>query len=437
MAPRVVLIEDDPVMGQSVMDWLAVEGYRASWFRTGADALDGLDRARPDAIICDIRLPDSTGEALQRQLAERGRGAPIIFVTGFGDIGQAVRLMRAGAADYVTKPFDIEELLGRIEGLIARRAGPVDGFTLGRAPEVVAVERVLRRIASIGSTVLVTGPSGSGKEVAARLLHSEGDRARRPFVAVNCAAIPSELLESELFGHERGAFTGATHRHEGLAERAGDGILFLDEVAELTTPLQAKLLRLTQERCFRRVGGDRDLPFRARLIAATNVDLPGRVRDGRFREDLLHRLGVIAVALPPLSRRVDDILPLARRFLAEYAAAFGRNPRGFSSLAEQDLTSHDYPGNIRELRNRIERAVALADGDVISSSDLFPERGATTAERALPPSLAEARDAAERRAITAALAATSGDVASAAERLGISRSTLFEKIRRLGVRGAE
>jgi DNA-binding NtrC family response regulator len=377
-APHVALIEDDPVMGQSVVDWLAVEGYRTTWFRTGREAVRALSHEPPDAMICDIRLPDMSGEEVHRALALPCGQAPMLFVTGHGDIAQAVRLMQAGAADYLTKPFDIEALLRRLEALLAPRWQRSEGFVLGEAPAILAVERVLRRVAPIESTVLLTGPSGSGKEVAARLLHAEGPRARLPFVATNCAALPGDLLESQIFGHERGSFTGAAARHEGLAEQVGGGTLFLDEVAELPAPLQAKLLRLLQERAFRRVGGDRDLPFRARVVAATNANLDARVADGRFREDLFFRLAVIRVAMPPLRDRREDVLPLGRRFLGEFAAGFARSLRGFTTLAEEALSAHDFPGNVRELRNRVERAAALAEGELVTAADLFPERTSRT-----------------------------------------------------------
>lgn len=432
-APFVALVEDDPVMGQSIVDWLGVEGYQVRWFRSGAEAVRGLARSVPDLLLCDIRLPDMTGEAVH---TATGGGLPTIFITGHGDVAQAVRLMRAGAADYITKPFDIEVLLQRIEQLLAPRWAATDGFALGDAPAIRQVERMLRRVAMIDSTVLLTGPSGSGKEVAARFLHDEGAQAAAPFVALNCAAIPSELLESEIFGHERGAFTGAAQRHEGVAERAGAGTLFLAEVAELPPAFQAKLLRLLQERSFRRVGGERDLPLRARVLAATNADLMARMREGRFREDLFFRLSVISIAMPPLCERAADVLPLARRFLGEFGQRFGRTPRGFSTLAEEALAGHDFPGNIRELRNRVERAVALAEADWIGPGDLFPERIPERARAGSAPSasLSEARDGAERRAIQEALAATGGDVAQAALRLGVSRSTLFDKVKRLHIR---
>lgn len=421
-------------MGQSMVDWFEVEGYRTVWLRSGRDALATLAGIGADIVVCDIRLPDMTGEDIHASLAGVLVATPFLFITGHGDIAQAVRLMKAGAADYVTKPFEIDDVLARIEALLGTRWRLTDGFVLGRAPAIIAAERILRRVAPLESTVLLTGPSGSGKEVAARLLHGEGPRRARPFVAINCAAMPEHLVESALFGHERGAFTGATQRHSGFAEQAEDGTLFLDEVADLPSALQPKLLRLLQERVFQRVGGDRLLPFRSRIVAATNADPKARIVAGTFREDLFFRLAVIVVDLPPLKARIDDILPLARRFLGEFAEAFARSCQGFSGQAEAALLAHDFPGNIRELRNRVERAVALADGPWIGPADLFPERMVPMPAIDASGSLADVRDSAERGAIQAALAATQGDVTLAAERLEVSRSTLFDKIRKLRIR---
>jgi DNA-binding NtrC family response regulator len=435
--PLIALIEDDPVMGESLMEWFGVEGFRTHWFRTGRDAIRELGQIQPDAILCDIRLPDMTGEEIYRAIAPAIYGTPILFITGFGDIDQAVRLMKAGAADYMTKPFEIDALLARIEKLIAPRWVLTDGSELGRSPAIGIVERQLRRLAGIQSTVLLTGPSGAGKEVAARFLHTKGDRSHEPFMALNCAAIPPDLLESEFFGHEKGAFTGAAHRRIGYVEQAGNGILFLDEIAEMPPAMQAKLLRLLQERTFMRIGGDRQIASRARVVAATNADLFKCVKEGRFREDLYYRLAVIIVNVPPLHARGEDILILANRFLGEFMLSFGSGPKTFSSLAEDALLAHDYPGNIRELRNRIERAVALSDNELIHPGDLFPERTSRTSGGQPPVSLQHSRDSAERRAIQAALAATGGDVTLAAQRLDISRSTLFEKIRKLDIRSGE
>jgi DNA-binding NtrC family response regulator len=432
--PLVALVEDDQVMGQSVADWLAVGGYRVEWLRTGSEAVARIPVIAPDILICDIRLPDMNGEQVYSALAPSLVGVPILFVTGFGDVDQAVRLMKAGAADYVTKPFEIEPLLERVEALLAPRWQQTDGSVLGASTAIMRVERVLRRVADIDSTVLLTGPTGVGKEVAARFLHEIGPRSDRPFVAVNCAAVPGDLLESEMFGHERGAFTGAHARHHGYVERAHGGTLFLDEVSEITLSVQAKLLRLAQEHTFARVGGGEPLRSTARILAASNADLDDRVRRGLFRDDLYFRLSVITVAIPSLIERRDDILPLALRFVGEFAGRFGREVLGFTSAAQDSLLDHDFPGNVRELRNRIERGVALAEGPWIGVADIFPERISPPREGESLLTLAEARENAERGLIAKVLTETKGDVAAAASLLGVSRSTLFEKIRKLGVR---
>jgi DNA-binding NtrC family response regulator len=432
-AATIAVVEDDPIMGESLMQWLSADGYDPQWYRDGASILSALERTRPDAVICDVRLPDMSGERIHAEVAARHGGVPFLFMTAYGDVPQAVRLMKAGAADYQTKPFDIEQLLTRLRVLLAPKARSADAV-LGRSSAMRELEQTLRRAADVGSTVLIGGESGAGKEIAARFLHDVSPRASKPFLAVNCAAIPGELLESELFGHERGAFTGANKRHEGYLERAGDGTLFLDEIGEMPPPLQPKLLRLLQERRFTRVGGTAEMPFRGRIVAATNADLASRVLQGRFRDDLYYRLAVISVIVPPLRERIDDILPLAHLFLSRTASAFARSVDGFTSLAERALIEHEWPGNVRELANRIERAVALSRGGRVEPADIFPERAGVAGIEDRPPSLAEARELAERREIVAALSATGDDVTLAAQRLGVSRSTLFEKIKRLRIR---
>lgn len=433
--PILGIIEDDPVMGQSLVDWFTVEGYQTLWWRNGTDALAALATVRPDVLLCDVRLPDMTGEDILREAAGRLGRTPVVFITGYGEVPQAVRLMQSGAVDYLTKPFDIERLSRRVESLLQPRWLLTEGWALGQSPAIITIERLLRRVVNIESTVLLTGPSGSGKEVAARFLHASGMRAKQPFLALNCAAIPKDLLESELFGHEKGAFSGAIQKHEGCAERAAGGTLFLDEVAELPLALQAKLLRLVEERHFYRVGGERIIQLRARIVAATNADLARRTAEGLFRPDLYFRLAVIAVDLPALKDRPEDILPLARRMTGEFAETFGRAILGIAPQAEAELQSHAFAGNIRELRNRIERAVALSEGGWLTTADLFPERVKSAAEVTQPPlSLAGAREATERRMIEAALETACGDVEAAAVALDVSRSTLFAKIKKLGIR---
>ncbi len=434
---RVAVIEDDPVMGGSLIQRLDLEGYETLWWRSGAEALEGLRARRPDVLVCDIRLPDMNGEDVFREALPDLGAAPVLFVTAFAEIEQAVRLIRKGADEYITKPFDIEDFLARLEHLLDRRAPPGDSPpTLGISAPIREIEELLRRVADIESSVLLAGESGVGKEVAARFLHQISPRAEAPFMAVNCAAIPSELMESELFGHERGAFTGAHARHEGYAERAGRGVLFLDEVGDLPLALQGKLLRLLQERVFTRLGGEGTLPFAARLICSTNKDLDALVEAGRFRPDLYYRINVIPVVLPPLRDREDDILPLIRGYVARFAADFHRPVRGLSVTAEAAALAYDWPGNVRELRNRVERAVALAETPRLGAQDLFPDAG-HGAESSEMPTLNEVRDLAERRHIRQALKRTGGQIAVAAELLGISRTTLWEKMRKLGLNAEE
>ena len=426
----VALVEDDPIMGESLVQRLALEGTIVRWWKNGREALAEIERERPEAVVCDIRLPDMTGDAIFRAVAGRDSAPPFLFITGFGDIDEAVRLMRAGAADYLTKPFDMPVLLDRLSGLLPPTAEA--GAVLGVSEPMRQIERTLCRVARVRATVLLTGETGVGKEVCARFLH-EASGARGPFMAVNCAAIPADLLEAELFGHERGAFTGAHQRHLGYAERAGEGTLFLDEIGDLAPPLQAKLLRLLEDRQFYRVGGEKPVAFGARIVAATNRELAGKVSAGTFREDLFYRINVVSITVPPLRQRPEDIGWLTARFFDEFSAQSGSDLAGVSALAEDALIAHAWPGNARELRNRVERAVALGLGPWLMPGDFFSEAPPTASDGASLPSLEEARMAAERRHILRALDQTGGEVGQAARLLGISRTTLWEKMRRLGI----
>jgi len=437
LSERVIgLVEDDQIMGESIVQRLSLEGVTVKWWQRGRDAAREMPSNKLDAIVCDIRLPDVSGEDLFREAARYSGAPPFVFITGYSDIDQAVRLMRAGAADYFTKPFEIDDFLVRLGELMGPRQAS-GGHVLGLAPKIKELEHLLTRIAKLNSTVLITGETGSGKEVAARFLHGMSGSGDRPFMAVNCAAIPGELLESELLGHEKGAFTGASQRHLGYAERAGEGILFLDEIGELRPELQAKLLRLIEDRSFYRIGGERPVPFKGRLVAATNADLPRLVEAGRFREDLYYRINVVSVRTPPLRERPQDIPWLMERFFAESASRLDTSLKGISSLAEEAALSYDWPGNIRELRNRMERAVVLGMGQWVMPGDLFPERSDEPVMALQMGSLEDIRQSAEKRHILRALAATGGEVGAASKILGIGRTTLWEKMRRLGLRDAE
>ncbi len=431
-AKRVELVEDDPVMGESLVQRLKLEGFDVSWTRTGRQAIERLECVTADAVVCDLRLPDMSGEEVFRTSCGANQ-APFLFITAYGEIDQAVRLMRMGAADYVTKPFELPEFLDRLNNLVQPRLEEQGADLLGPSEKIRKLEALLRRIGQLSSSVLLTGETGSGKEVCARFLHMVSPQAHRPFLAVNCSAIPQELMESELFGHERGAFTSANARHHGFAERAGEGVLFLDEIGAMPVTLQAKLLRLVEDREFFRLGGEKRVRFGARLICATNEDLGRAIADGRFREDLYYRINVVSVRVPPLRERPEDVTWLLERFIAEFSELHGREPLGLSALAEEAALVHDWPGNVRELRNRVERAVALCLGERIGPADLFPGELGATPSTAGFTSLAAVREAAERRQILRALEETGGQLGQAAALLGISRTTLWEKMHRYGL----
>ncbi|TIL95963.1 MAG: sigma-54-dependent Fis family transcriptional regulator [Mesorhizobium sp.] len=433
---RIGLVEDDPVMGGSIVQRLELEGWRVTWWQSGRDAISGIEGLRNslDLVICDVRLPDISGEVVFSELANLPNSPPFIFVTGHGEIDQAVRLMRSGAVDFMTKPFAMDEFLRRIDA--GRRTTHSElrlkGYFLGESLAIQHAEDLLRRYAGHELPVLITGETGCGKEVAARLLHEVSPRRLEPFIAVNCAAIPAELLESEIFGHEKGAFTGAQQRHLGYAERAGKGTLFLDEIGDMPTPLQAKLLRLIEDDSFNRVGGETPCTFRARVVSATHQDLAQRDGPSSFRENLYFRLAVLPVTIPPLRERHEDITWLLDKFLENAVTRSDARIRGFSALAEEAALAYSWPGNVRELRNRVERAVALSTSEWIMPGDLFPERTTKPGNAAFAP-LADVRDAAERRQIERALDETGGQIAKAAGLLAISRTTLWEKMTRLGV----
>ncbi|MBK6867960.1 MAG: sigma-54-dependent Fis family transcriptional regulator [Burkholderiales bacterium] len=431
----VLLIEDDRVLGGAVAQRLRLEGLRVRWVETCAQAMVALRQRRPAFVLADIRLPDGSGEELYRRALQYLGDTPIVFATAFADIAQAVRLVRAGAEDYLTKPYDMDELVARIRALARppeEEAAAAKPF--GLSPDTAALARDLQRLAASDLPVLLRGETGVGKEVAARFMHAHSARAGAPFVAVNCGAIAHELMESQFFGHERGAFTGAVAVHAGYFEEAGEGTLFLDEIGELDTRLQIALLRVLQDGGYRRLGSQREQRFGGRIIAATNADLAVRMAQRAFRDDLYYRLAVVELELPPLRRRLAEIMPLAAHFLHEAAARHHSPALQIDAAAEAVLLAHDWPGNVRELRNRIERATALADGDSLAVGDLFPERRLDTPE---PSTLADAREQAELAQIERALALSGGRVSEAAQRLGISRTTLWKRRRQAGSAGGD
>ncbi|WP_183663507.1 sigma-54-dependent transcriptional regulator [Phyllobacterium trifolii] len=432
---RIGLVEDDPIMGESIVQRLELEGWNVIWWKSGNEAIAAIE-TQPltlDLVICDIQLPDVSGEAVFQSLSKLSGTPPFMFITGYGEIDQAVRLMRYGAVDFMTKPFAMDDFLRRIStGCRPHHSSAADPTALGISSAMRNVASILSRYANNDLPVLITGETGVGKEVAARFLHDVSNRANEPFVAVNCAAIPAELMESELFGHEKGAFTGATQRHLGYAERAGNGILFLDEIGDMSVGLQAKLLRLIEQRTFTRVGGEATVQFNARIVSATHRTLNVKSPSNHFRDDLYFRISVLPVEIPPLRERLDDIIGLMDHFLDEATQRTDTDIRGFSSLAEDAAISHPWPGNVRELRNRVERAAALARGEWIMPADLFPEGSDAKASTGFTP-LSDVRDAAEKRQIERALGQTGGQISKAATLLAISRTTLWEKMARFGM----
>lgn len=431
------LIEDDPIMGESIVQRLKLEGWSVEWWRTGKDALASPKLALADIVVCDIRLPDMTGEEIYRHKLGSADTPPFVFITGYGEIDQAVRLMRMGASDYLLKPFVFEEFLLRLQQNARRDSytNGVDAPSFGVSPRTRAAESLLNRYAPNDLPVLITGETGVGKEVAARRLHKRSGFAAGAFMAVNCAAIPGELLESEIFGHERGAFTGADKQHLGYAERTQRGTLFLDEIGDMPLALQAKILRLVEDRCFFRVGGEQAIPFLGRIVAATHWDLLEESGRGAFREDLYYRLAVLPIHVDPLRDRPEDILQFMKQFLDEASERQNRSFKGFSSLAEEFALDHPWRGNVRELRNRVERAVAVGQQDYILPQDMFPDRVKGYVLQSDFEPLSDIRDDAERRHIVRALSMTEGQIAEAARMLGVSRTTLWEKMNRLGIDG--
>ena len=383
--PRQILVVDDEAnIRKFLKKSLEREGYETRLAGTGEEAVKSLEEERPDLLVLDVWLPDANGMDLLTDIRRNDPDLPVIIITAFGEIKMAVEAMRAGAFDFVAKPFDFNTLNRSIENALkistmreelsvlktVWERGQYRGL-IGQSP---VMQDLFRKIEKIGTssttTVLITGETGSGKEVVARAIHQKSERKEASFVAVNCATLDDHLLESELFGHVRGAFTDAKTNKLGLFEVADGGTLFLDEIGEMELRLQAKLLRVLEDKTFRRVGGTRDISVDVRVIAATNISLEKVVSEGRFREDLFYRLSVIPLRVPPLRVRGQDVMILAEAFLKQYNHEFSRNIMGFTDEAKQTLMNYEWPGNVRELRNVIERMVLLNEGDVIDVASL-------------------------------------------------------------------
>lgn len=445
---KLLLVEDDPGL-QSQLKW-CFEGYEVLIAENRQKAINHLRRHEPPVVLLDLGLPPdpenaSEGMATLEEILNLAPNTKVIVVTGNDDRANAVAAIAKGAYDFYQKPVDAEVL-----GLIVDRAyrvhelehenrqlmhqvgaSPIAGV-IAASPQMHKVCRIVEKVAPTDATTLLLGESGTGKEVIANALHCLSNRVKQPFVAINCGAIPETLLESELFGYEKGAFTGAAKQTKGKIEYADTGTLFLDEVGDLPAPLQVKLLRFLQERVIERIGGRSEIAVDVRVICATNQNLKELVNDGGFREDLYYRISEITVNIPPLRERDGDAALLARVFLGRFAREYGRNLRGFSDDGLTAIESYSWPGNVRELENRIKRAVIMADGNRITAEDL--ELEGVNDEQAVPLNLKEVRENAERNAIIRAMSMFDGNVSQAAEMLGVSRPTLYALMNRFGLR---
>jgi DNA-binding NtrC family response regulator len=443
-SPRILLVDDDPGVREAMSAFLSRSGYDVSVAECGETALARAATTPCDVVVSDLKMPGMTGIELLEALRQQGHSIPFVLLTAYGTVQTAVAAMKCGAADFLLKPFLPAQLERILRSCLASSSGS-DRSGNGPVPSgeemVVARSRSMQEILSLArhvaigmATVLVTGESGTGKEVLARYIHRNSGQPSAPFVAVNCAAIPEGLLESELFGHEKGAFTGATARKQGKFELAAGGTLLLDEIGEMELRLQAKLLRVLQERSFERVGGTSPVFVRLRVIATTNRNLREAISRGTFREDLFHRLNVVPIALPPLRERAEDILPIASHYGAARACEYGYPPPTFTEEARKALLSLPYPGNVRELMNRVERAVLSSRGGDIGPSLLAdPEETPARPGTLATPAGGSVRDA-EKALILSTLQRTKGNRTRAAVELGISVRTLRNKIQayRLG-----
>src|SRR3989344_1972278 len=447
ISKKLLVVEDDPgIQGQ--LRW-CFDNYEVVVAGDRATAVEQVRRHQPPVVTLDLGLPPdangiSEGLATLEEIVAQSPDSKIIVVTGQNDRENAVRAVGAGAYDFYHKPIDAEIL-----GMIVNRAyrlrelemenralaqqkvdHPVEGV-VACSPEMVRVCRTIEKVAPSGATILLLGDSGTGKELCAHSLHDLSPRAKNRFIAINCAAIPENLLESELFGYEKGALTGAVRQTPGKIEYANGGTLFLDEVGDLPMSLQAKLLRFLQERVVERIGGREVIPVDVRVVCATHQDLQEKIRQGTFREDLYYRISEIAVQIPPLRARGGDVLLLARMFLEHFNREQGRNLRGYSKDALHSLEAYGWPGNVRELKNRVKRAVIMAEGKQIVARDLELDE-VSVEEAALDLRLV--RDEAERQAIQRALSHAAGKISTAADMLGISRPTIYDMIRKLNIK---
>lgn len=448
MSRSVLVVDDDQKLCEMVEAGLEKRGYEVEWCTRGSDALELLTQRDFDAVIADLNLGEMSGLDICKFATENRPDIPVTVITAFGDMRSAIASIRAGAYDFINKPIELDALAHTLDRAIqhrelreevkrlteeVRRSKGV-GELIGQSRAMMKVYDLVHRVSATDSSVLLTGESGTGKELVARALHDESDRRQMPFIAINCAAVPANLLESELFGHVRGAFTDAKSSRKGLFERANKGTVLLDEIGEMPMEMQPKLLRVLQERKARPVGGSVEIPFDTRILAATNRDLETDVEEGRFREDLYYRLNVVEIHVPPLRARGNDILLLAQYFLEHAGKRMKKPVKGISSDAAKKLLDYDWPGNVRELENAMERAVTLTRFEQITVEDL-PDRISRHESTRISPVDVDAGQVLtlqelEKRYIERVLKAVGDNKTRAAKLLGLDRRTLYRKLDR-------
>jgi two-component system, NtrC family, response regulator AtoC len=442
---RILVVDDEEIVRESLGGWLEKDGYTVARCPDGLSALERIQAERWSILIVDLKMPGMDGLKVLEEAKKLQQDLAVVMMTAYATVDTAVAAMKAGAYDYLVKPFDPEELSIMMEKIVAQQTLVRENIVLRQAlkqeyrfrdllsksPAMQAVFELARTAARSSSTILVLGESGSGKEVLARAIHAESPRAEQAFVAVSCAALTESLLESELFGHEKGSFTGAVARRKGKFEAAHGGTLFLDEVGDVGPKLQLDLLRVLEERKFQRVGGNEQIEVDVRIIAATNRDLKKAVHDGKFRDDLFYRLNVIPIVIPPLRQRREDIPLLVESFVERLAVEMKKRIDGISAEAMNAIIAHDWPGNVRELRNVLERGAVVVSGPVIQLADL----GLPSKAEALPrPGALASLEEVEKRHVATVLAHARGNVSQSARILGIDRVTLYNKMRKYAIR---
>lgn len=440
--PKLLIADDERHVAEGLQMILSDDGYAAEMATDGEEAWQKVQSGEFGLVLADLKMPGMDGLELFARMREQGIESEVIFITGAGTVATAVEAMRRGAYDYLTKPLDLERLkalipkaLDKYQVKTANRQLQARlerltrfGEMIGESEEMREIYRLIETVAPSNVTVLITGESGTGKELVARAIHERSERRKGPFIAVNCGAFPREILENELFGHEKGAFTGAINEKPGCFELANGGTLFLDEVAEMEPDIQVKFLRALEQRSFRRLGGKKEISVDIRVIAATNQDVREALEKGKLREDVYHRLAVMPIALPPLRERGGDVRLLAEEFLRRFAKEHNRPVTGFSEGALEFIETYRWPGNVRELKNAVERAVILAKGELIEASDLQP-RNMALDEREVRISIGTTLEEAQRVLTLKTFAFTGGDHGKTARILGITEAELRERLK--------